>query len=71
MEKSPTLIERFRTTLALFDFGHQMMRQNLRRKFPEASESEIETRLRAWVSDRPGAELGDGVGRPVDWPRQR
>lgn len=70
MKTKPNPAERFRTTLALFDFGYRMMQQNLRRKFPAASESDIETRLRAWVSDRPGAEFGDGVGKPIDWPRQ-
>jgi hypothetical protein len=40
------------------------MRQNLRRRNPEASEEEIEEGIREWLGRRPGAEHGDGVGRP-------
>ena len=58
--------ERLRTTLALFEAGVEMMRQNLRRQFPDADESEIRERLTAWLRHRPGAEYGDCVGRPVD-----
>jgi hypothetical protein len=59
--------QRFRTTLALFEAGVEMMRQNLRRRFPEASEAEIKARLTEWLHHRPGAEHGDCPGRPVDW----
>jgi hypothetical protein len=61
--------ERLRLALDLFAAGEALMRQNLRRRFPAASEAEIEERLTAWLSDRPGAERGDAVGRPVPWPR--
>jgi hypothetical protein len=57
---------RLRTALALFDDGVELMRQNLRREHPEATADEIERRLREWLRDRPGAEHGDGVGRPAD-----
>jgi hypothetical protein len=57
---------RLRAALALFDDGVALMRQNLRRAHPDASEDEIERRLRTWLRDRPGAEHGDGVGRPVE-----
>jgi hypothetical protein len=61
---------RFRTALELFEAGVAMMRQNLRRQFPEADEKEIAARLAQWLQERPGAELGDCDGRPVPWPRQ-
>ncbi len=61
---------RLRTTFDLFVAGVRMMRQNLRRRHPDAGEEEIESRLRAWMSHRPGAEHGDGVGRPAAWPRK-
>jgi hypothetical protein len=61
-----TAAERFRTTLALFETGVAMMRQNLRREFPEAAEKEIDAKLAAWLQHRPGAEYGDCEGRPVD-----
>lgn len=44
------------------------MRQNLRREHPDATEQEIEKKLRAWLSHRPGAKDGDCVGRRLDWP---
>ena len=62
--------ERFRTTLALFELGEAMLRQKLRRKLPEASEAEIDNQVQAWLERRPGAEHGDGVGRPATWPRR-
>ena len=40
-----------------------MMRQNLKRRHPEASEEEIEKLLREWLSERPGARFGDAEGR--------
>jgi hypothetical protein len=62
--------ERFSTTLALFELAEAMLRQKLLRKFPHASETEITARIREWIDRRPGAEHGDGVGRPVAWPRR-
>ncbi len=61
---------RLRTAFDLFTAGERMMRQNLRRRHPEASVAEIEEMLWAWLMRRPGAEDGDGVGRPVTWPRK-
>ena len=60
---------RFRTAMDLFEAGVSMMRQNLRRRFPDADEEEIKARLRQWLQERPGAEYGDCDGRPVPWPR--
>jgi hypothetical protein len=62
---------RFRTALDLFEAGVEMMRQNLRRRYPDASEEEIKTRLGHWLRERPGAEFGDCEGRPVPWPRAK
>lgn len=56
----------FRTTLDLFGTGVELMRQNLRRDRPQASESEIDRRLSDWLRERPGAAFGDSPGRPVD-----
>jgi hypothetical protein len=63
------LVERFRTTMRLHEEGVRLMRQNLRRRYPRAGEVEIERRLAEWLSERPGAEFGDGVGKPGGWPR--
>jgi hypothetical protein len=63
------LVENLRLTFDLHEAGVGMMRQSLRRRFPGALEEEIEARLWAWLHDRPGAELGDGPGEAVAWPR--
>lgn len=60
---------RLKTALELQRTGVAMMRQTLRRRFPSDSDVEIGHRLSAWLQARPGAEFGDGVGRPVAWPR--
>jgi hypothetical protein len=57
--------ERLRATVELFDLGVGLMRENLRRQFPDACDDDIEQRLRHWLHERPGAEQGDAVGRAV------
>ncbi len=54
---------RFRRTLELFEDGVELMRQNLRRQNPEASEAEIAALLGRWLRTRPDAEAGDCPGR--------
>ena len=61
--------EKLRIVCELHDLGVTMMRETLARRFPQASRTEIDARLDAWLAERPGAENGDGVGRPVAWPR--
>ena len=61
---------RLRIALEMFETGVEMMRQNLRRAHPTFTDPEIEARLAAWLSERPGAEFGDAVGRRVAWPRR-
>lgn len=56
---------RLRMALELFEDGVALQRQNLRRAHPDASDEEIAQLLRAWLRERPGAEHGDAVGRPV------
>jgi len=60
------IADAFRATLDLFGAGLELMRQNLRRSHLEAGDEEIERLLRDWLLDRPGAESGDCLGRPVD-----
>jgi hypothetical protein len=43
---TPSAGNAFRTTLDLFETGLGLMRQNLRRNHPDATEQEIERRLR-------------------------
>ena len=68
---SAIAVEKLRLTLDLYLAGEEMFRARIRRRFPAASEAEIERRIQEWLRDRPGAENGDGVGRPVSWPRPR
>ena len=64
-------VGQFRIAMEMFEAGVDMMRQNLRREDPGATEEEIEVRLRAWLRHRPGAEFADSAGRPGTWPRRR
>ena len=61
--------DRSRAALAMFETGVKIKRQTLRRENPGLTELEIDARVRAWLSERPGAEFGDTVGRRVPWPR--
>jgi hypothetical protein len=62
--RDPAMINRVQTTFDLYEAAEAMMRQNLRRRFPEESPEQIELRVLAWLCDRPGAEHGD-AGGPV------
>lgn len=72
MSESPDqrAAERLRLALDIFATGEALMRQKLQREHPGATDPEIEARLTAWLQERPGAEAGDAVGRPVAWPRR-
>lgn len=50
--------------LQLSDDGLEMMRMNLRRRHPDASEEELGRLFLAWLHHRPGAEHGDSWGAP-------
>ena len=52
MEKTPEAT-RFQAALAMAETGVRLMRQNLRRRFPDASEAEIDKKLRDWLVSRP------------------
>lgn len=58
-------IDKMRSALELADLAVRVMRQNLRRRHPDASAERIEEMLRVWVRTRPGAEHGDCDGRPI------
>jgi hypothetical protein len=60
-----TPLEKMQITLDLFEASVEIQRQNLRRSHPRATEAEIEDLLAAWLEHRPGAEHGDGEGRPA------
>ena len=58
------VLARMRMAFELYEMAEQMKRQNLRRRHPGASEEEIDRAIQEWLRRRPGAELGDGPGRP-------
>jgi hypothetical protein len=62
--QDPEVLARMEIAFDLYRTAEQIMRQNLRRRNPAASEDEIEEGVRGWLHRRPGAEHGDGVGRP-------
>ena len=70
LDEPRELGQRLELAFDLYEAGEQIMRQNLKRRYPDAGREEIERRLAEWLRRRPGAEQGDGVGRPVVWPRK-
>lgn len=67
MPQDPDAAARLRLALDLFATGEDLARQRLRRLHPEWTASEIEVGIGAWLRERPGAEDGDGEGRPRAW----
>jgi hypothetical protein len=65
MDRSAS-VERLQAAMDLFETGVSLMRQNLRRAHPDADGLQIERLLHAWLTERPGARLGDSDGTPVD-----
>jgi Rv0078B-related antitoxin len=53
-----------RLALDMYEFGEQMQRARLRRLHPNATDGEIDAAIASWLLSRPGAPLGDAVGRP-------
>lgn len=58
----PAVLQRMQIAFDLYATAEAMMRQNLRRRNPSATDEEIEAGIREWLHRRPGAEIGDGVG---------
>ena len=69
MADDETAAERLAQTMELYEFGVDMMAAALRRRYPDATADEIDRRVDAWLSERPGAEHGDGSGIPVSLTR--
>ncbi len=62
--RDPEFMKRMELTFDLYEAAEQMMRQNLIRRNPDATEEEILEGLQEWLRRRPGAKYGDGEGRP-------
>jgi Rv0078B-related antitoxin len=56
-----------RLTFDLCLVAEAMKRQSLRRRHPGLRAEEIEKLMDEWRLTRPGAEDGDGPGRPAPW----
>jgi hypothetical protein len=67
MADEETPADRLEAALEMWEDGVCIMRENLRRRMPQASDQEIEAALSAWLRDRPG----DADGVVVTWPRPR
>jgi exonuclease VII small subunit len=67
MADEAMLAERLEAALEMWEDGVQIMRENLRRRSPQASEQQIEAALGAWLADRPY----DADGVVVPWPSRR
>ncbi len=59
------VLERMRLTFDLCQTAEAMKRQSLRRRHPALGAQEIEKLMTEWRLTRPGAEHGDGPGRPA------
>lgn len=62
-----TPADRLRLAMAMQREGTEMMRRNLRRKHPEASEAELDALLDEWLLSREP----DAPGRCIAWPTRR
>jgi uncharacterized protein YccT (UPF0319 family) len=51
--RDPEFLARAVAAFDLCETAEQIMRQNLRRWYPQASEKEIRQRFRAWLEKRP------------------
>jgi Rv0078B-related antitoxin len=60
-----TPVQKLHAAFDLFEAGVDLMRQNLKRRHPEATGEDLERMLREWLHTRPGAEHGDGPQEPV------
>lgn len=62
-----TVADRLELTLGMLWEGTEMMRENLRRRHPDASERTLDELLDAWLRSRPP----DAPGTPIQWPRRK
>ena len=61
-----SLASRLELAFDLYGAGERMYRQSLARRHPHADDATLEALVGAWLRERPGAEQGDGSGRPID-----
>lgn len=59
--RDPEVLARARAAFDLCETAEQMMRQNIRRRHPQANEEEIRQRFRAWLEKRPYVPENEGT----------
>jgi hypothetical protein len=64
IDDSRIIQARARATFELYEFAEMVMRQNLRHRFPEERDEEIERRLVSWLRKEP-RERWDGSVPPA------
>jgi len=62
-----TTASRLLDALEMWEDGVQIMRENLRRRAPRATDAEIEAELTRWLS---GPDVLDSNYVLVEWPRR-
>ena len=59
---------RLRQAIEMYAVGLAMMWQNLKRRHPNESDAQLDSRLEAWLHERPD-ETEWPHGKVVPWPR--
>lgn len=63
--RDSAVIARMKLAFDLYEAAEEIMRQNLRRTFPDAAREEIERRLAHWLQKRPGVVTDSALPDPV------
>jgi hypothetical protein len=68
VEEINRTVERLLLAFDMFEFGVELMRQNLKRKHAGATDEEINLRLDCWLRERSCAPHGDcpGISRDIE-----
>ncbi len=64
-------VAQFQLILNMQQFAERAFVNKLKKKRPDITHNEVREEVDKWYTDRPGAPLGDGVGRVGDPSRFR
>lgn len=67
--RDPEVLARMRVAFDLYQTSVDLMRQNLRRRHPEATEAEIARRMQEWMLEQPEDPPGTPL-RAIDTARR-
>jgi hypothetical protein len=68
---APDAAARLMQALDLQEAGLLLMRENLARRLPDASEAEITRAFQQWLDEQPGYDTGNPDVVVGTWPRRR